>query len=159
MSTLKLEKYPIDLRRYYLSDVLFDHPSEFEFYKILRDEILGKHYIALIQYPLSSLVGVRKRNERGWTAHFGKIARKRIDFLICQIEDLKPLLAIELDGSTHFKVARQRRDLFLEQLFEAVGLPELRVPVQTNYDKRAIALQIAKKIGLIQRPAQISNPS
>ena len=77
------------LKRYFLKDRVFDHPTEYEFYKILRDDILGERFVAMVQIPLASLVGVRKRYELGWQAHFNRINEKRIDFLICRKEDLK----------------------------------------------------------------------
>ncbi len=144
-------KVTIELTRYFKYEKLFDHETEYEFYKILRDEILGKRFVAMVQVPVSSLVGVRRRKELGFKAHFSKIARKRVDFLICRIEDLSPLLVIELDGSTHALAKRKERDEFLDDVFAAVGLPILHVPVQSSYDKQAIAMQIASALGLVKR--------
>lgn len=144
-------KVDIDLKRYRLRPSLFDHPSEYEFYKILRDEILGSRFVAMVQIPISSLIDVERKEVLGWKAHFAKIGRKRIDFLICRTEDLQPLLVIELDGSTHSKKDRQERDVFVESLFEATGLPMLRVPVQRNYNKAVVALVIARKMRLEER--------
>ncbi len=144
-------KVTIDLARYFKYEKLFDHETEYDFYKILRDEILGKRFVAMVQVPVSSLVGVRRRKELGFKAHFSKIARKRVDFLICRIEDLSPLLVIELDGSTHAMAKRKERDEFLDEVFAAVGLPVLHVPVQPSYDKQAIAMQIAAALGLVKR--------
>jgi hypothetical protein len=56
----------IEFNRYFRFDRLFDHETEFEFYKILRDEILGKRFVAMVQVPVSSLVGVRRKKELGW---------------------------------------------------------------------------------------------
>jgi very-short-patch-repair endonuclease len=64
---------------------------------------------------------------------------------------MQPLLVIELDGTTHVLRERQERDKFLDNVFAAVGLPILHVPVQPNYDKRAIAIQIAGALGLVKR--------
>ncbi len=144
-------KAEINWNNYSLRPSLFDSPSEYEFYKILRDEILGERFVALVQIPISSLIGIRQKKEWGWDPDFSRIGQKRIDFLICQKQDLKPLLVVELDGSSHFIVARQKRDAFLDKLFDVVGLPVLRVPRQPQYHKAAIALLIALKMGLEAR--------
>lgn len=144
---------PIDLGRYYRKESLFDHPSEYVFYKILRDEILGTRFIALLQVPVSSLVEVRNKRELGWKAHFGRIARKRVDFVICRIEDMKPMTVIELDGSTHQNVDRQARDALLDNIFAAVGLPIVHINLQGKYDRVAITKRIAEAMGLRQRQA------
>ena len=140
-----------DLKRYFLKDRIFDHPTEFEFYKILRDEILGERFVAMVQIPLVSLVGVRRRSESGWQAHFNKVNEKRIDFLICRKGDLKPLLALELDGSSHETEKRQKRDQFVDSVFESIGLPVLHVSLQKTYNRAAVALSIARKLGLEER--------
>lgn len=140
-----------DLKRYFLKDRIFDHPTEFEFYKILRDEILGERFVALVQIPLISLVGVKRKHEPGGQSHLARIIQKRIDFLICRKEDLKPLLALELDGSTHQNEKRQERDHFVDSVFASIGLPVLHVSLQKTYNKAAVALSIGKKLELEER--------
>jgi very-short-patch-repair endonuclease len=144
-------KYETDLKRYFLKDRIFDHQSEFEFYKILRDDILGDRFLAMIQIPLASLVGVRRTNNPVYMAHFGRIKSRRVDYVICRKQDLKPLLALELDGSSHENEDRKERDQFVDALFEAVGLPILHVSLQKNYNKAAVALSIARKLNLEER--------
>lgn len=145
------EKVDTDIKRYFLKDYIFDHPTEYEFYKMLRDEILGERFVAMVQIPLISLVGVRRKHESGWMSHFGRIKTKRIDFVICKKDDLKPLLALELDGSTHENEERHERDIFVDSVFTSVGMPILHVALQKDYNKAAVALSIAKKLGLEQR--------
>jgi hypothetical protein len=144
-------KYETDLKRFYLKERIFDHPTEFEFYKLLRDVILGERFVAMVQIPLASLVGVRKKNDSGYMAHFGRIKSKRIDFVICKKDNLKPLLALELDGSSHEGEERQERDHFVDNVFESVGLPILHVSLEEKDHKAAIALSIARKLGLEDR--------
>jgi hypothetical protein len=145
------EKVDTDIKRYFLKDHIFDHPTEYEFYKLLRDEILGERFVAMVQIPLISLVGVRRKHEPGWMSHFGRIKTKRVDFVICKKDDLKPLLALELDGSTHEDEKRQERDSFVDSVFASVGLPILHVALKTEYNKAGVALSIARKLGLEER--------
>lgn len=140
----------IDLDRYYQRDSIFDHTSEEEFFKILRDEILGVRFFALTQVPLASLVGVRKQQQTGGKAHWGTISQRRVDFVICGVEDLKPKLVVELDGLSHRNQARKDRDEFVDSLFDSVGLPCMHIDVERMHDKRDIATEMALKLGLIQ---------
>ena len=141
-------KTTIKLHRYQIKDSIFDHKTEHTFYEILKDDILGSKYVAFVQIPLSSIIGVKYRDEAGWMGHFGKIAQKRVDFIICQKSDLKPMVAIELDGSSHRIRSRQQRDRFIEDLFSAIGFPLVRIDVRDLYNREKVTLKIAKAMGL-----------
>jgi hypothetical protein len=71
---------------------------------------------------------------------------------------MKPLLGIELDDSSHNRNNRQERDDFVDRVFQAAGLPLLRLPVQREYNTREVAAQIAPllkdKIGGSTAPPQ-----
>jgi hypothetical protein len=47
---------------------------------------------------------------------------------------MSPRVAIELDDSSHAREDRQARDAFVEQVFQAAGVPLLRFPVQHAYN-------------------------
>jgi very-short-patch-repair endonuclease len=150
MKLIPTSKPEIDWQRYVTRQTLFDHPSEFEFYKILRDEILGTKFVALIQVPIARFVDVSgvKAGMR-FDPLRTKIDKKSVDFLVCHKEDLRPGVAIELDGSSHWSAKRKERDKFVEELLDRVGFPLLRFTAARTYDKRSIAEQIAKPLGLV----------
>lgn len=149
MSNDQVSKFEIDWGRYSARRSMFDHPSEFEFYKILRDEILGTKFVALIQVPITRIIDVKLGKSRSvYDPHRSKIDKKTVDFLICYREDLRPGVALELDGSSHSIADRAQRDKFVEELFAKVGFPLLRFVASKTYDKYAIAEQIAKPLGL-----------
>ena len=67
-------------------------------------------------------------------SHLNQILCKHVDFLLCAREELKPVLAIELDDSSHrSKYDRHVSDEFKMATFEAIGLPLLRVELQQQY--------------------------
>jgi hypothetical protein len=47
---------------------------------------------------------------------------------------MRPRVGIELDDSSHAREDRQARDAFVQQVFEASGLPLLRFPAQRAYN-------------------------
>lgn len=71
-----------------------------------------------------------------------QINAKHLDFLICDEQAVRPMLAIELDDSSHQRASRQARDAFVDQALAAAGLPLLRVPAQTSYNVHELAEQI-----------------
>ena len=73
-----------------------------------------------------------------WGRYRAKIDRKHVDFLICHPKTYKPVLAIELDDSSHNNAKAKARDEFKDTVFKAAGLPLLRVPVQHTYNTKEL---------------------
>ncbi|HBZ36628.1 MAG TPA: hypothetical protein DEO26_02800, partial [Candidatus Veblenbacteria bacterium] len=61
---------------------------------------------------------------------------------------IKPLLAIELDDSSHERAGRQDRDAEVERIFKEVGLPLLRLANQNQYNKDEIRNQIFQALNI-----------
>lgn len=138
--------------RYVLRSSLFDVRSEAEFYKLLRDEILGQKFVALVQVPLARIFDVSGRQSFSrFDGDHSRIDKKTIDFLICDRDDLRPRVAIELDGSSHLLKGRIERDEFVQKLFDLFGFPLLRIQKANTYDSFEIATLIGKPLGLIPR--------
>ncbi len=68
-----------------------------------------------------------------------KIDRKHVDFLLCEPMTMKPIVGVELDDVSHFRPDRQDRDRFVDQVFEAAGLPLLHVPAASGYTPQHLA--------------------
>lgn len=77
-----------------------------------------------------------------WRAHFNRVQAKHLDFVLCNRDDLAPLLAIELDDSSHARSARRERDAFLNQACADAGLSVLRIPVQRSYTTVELAQRV-----------------
>lgn len=81
----------------------------------------------LRNYPASSLKHVLDHKVYGqnWSRAFSRINGKSVDFLICT-NDMKPLIAIELDDNTHDRPDRQKRDIFVNSIISDANMPLLR---------------------------------
>jgi len=77
-------------------------------------------------------------------AHANRINQKHIDFLICESSTMKPLLGIELDDATHRRSKRRDRDEFVDDVFEATGLPLLHIQAKQAYDSQELIAQISE---------------
>ena len=56
---------------------------------------------------------------------------------------MHPRVGIELDDSSHARGDRQARDAFVQQVFEASGLPLLRFPAQHAYNIAEVAARLS----------------
>lgn len=77
---------------------------------------------------------------------FNKISAKHFDFVLCDKSTTRPVLAIELDDSTHRRAEAQKRDGVKDAACRAARFPLLRVPVQPDYDKAYLQKRIAETI-------------
>jgi len=82
------------------------------------------------------------------------IVQKHVDFLLCDPGSMRPLLGVELDDASHQRPDRQDRDVFVDQVFAAAGLPLLRVPAQAAYDTRVLAAAVRERVGLAGQGAE-----
>ncbi len=64
---------------------------------------------------------------------FNRISQKHLDFLVCDKNTLKPLYAIELDDKSHRSEKVQKRDEFVEGIYEQTGLKLIRVQARKDY--------------------------
>jgi len=65
---------------------------------------------------------------QSWQGALSHIQRKSVDFVICDKQHMKPLMAIELDDHSHDRPDRVERDAAVEAIFNRVDLILLRIP-------------------------------
>ncbi len=81
-----------------------------------------------------------------WRSSFNRVSQKHVDFLVTDAVGL-PLVAIELDDSTHRRVQRTiLSDDFKNKALDAAGLPLIRVPVRRQYDSKLLTQLIDEAI-------------
>src|SRR5687768_8690775 len=84
----------------------FLSPAELSFFHVLRSTV-GDRVVICPKVRLVDILFVV--NQRENYAYRGKIAQKHVDFLLCDPKSLKPILAIELDDSSHERADRAER--------------------------------------------------
>lgn len=123
---------PYVRRRYLLT------PAEYSFYKMLH-EVLPPDRIVLVKVRLADLFEVKDGLERGERqAAQNRIASKHLDFVVCDRATCVPELGIELDDSSHDRPDRQTRDVFVDAVCRAAGLPLARQRVQRGYTREEV---------------------
>jgi len=127
---------PYFRRKYLLSK------AEKYFYKILR-QIVDPHTV-FAKVRLADLVEADERH-RLRLANFRRICSKHVDFVICDAA-LCPIIAVELDDSSHQRADRRSRDRDVDRILEIASLPIARFRVQQTYDDGEIQSQLLEKL-------------
>ena len=107
-------------------------PVEIKFHSLLA-QLAGDRVHIVCKPRLADLIQHAKE-----PGAFQAISQKHVDFLVCRPGDWMPMLAIEVDDSSHQLKERRTRDWFVNNLFAHIGVPLLRVPVQEVADMEVL---------------------
>lgn len=123
-------KYTYTKKKYFMTK------SEHEFFDILISSFGDKYYI-FSQVHLATILNhkIKGQNYRGALAH---IDRKSVDFVLCDKKYIEPILAIEVDDSTHRNPDRVQRDTIVENIFKEVKMPLIRFENHGHFNKEEI---------------------
>jgi hypothetical protein len=135
---------PYRLRRDLLS------PAELTFFHALQP-LLDRRYCLFTKVRLADVVAVSQRDH--YYTHFNRISAKHLDFLICAADSLAPVVALELDDSSHQRPDRQARDQFVDQVCAAAGLPLLHLPVKPRYAADELIAHLAPHLAPTIKPS------
>jgi len=144
----KADPLPHSAKKYFFSD------AERSFYEILKRLVSAEHTV-FAKVRLADLVYVSK-GTGSWQSHFNRISRKHIDFLLCD-RNLAPVVAIELDDSSHDEEGLQSRDEFVDQVLSAAALPILHVRAKRAYNLGEVR-QLLLPYVRVQSPIAVAHP-
>lgn len=137
------ESLPYRLRDDFLS------AAELSFYRALITAA-GSDLLVCPKVNLADVFFVSRPNEN--QAYRNKIYRKHVDYLLCDPVTMRPRVGVELDDRSHQRSDRQERDAFVESVFQAAGLPLLRVVAKSSYSVPDLAEQIRRQLGSAAAP-------
>jgi very-short-patch-repair endonuclease len=120
-------------------------PSEHQFYDALGQAV-GKDYRIFAQVHLPTIVD-HKVVGQNWKAAFSHINGKSVDFVLCDKDNISPLLAIELDDKSHERPDRIERDTEVERVLKQAGVPLLRIENNGQFDPAVIASHVRAALG------------
>ena len=128
-------------------------PAEVKFYRALIEVIPpNTHIIAKVR--LADLIDpISQRGTPGYRQAFNRIQSKHVDFVLCDPDDLMPLLVIELDDKSHRRKDRQQRDQFVNDSLAQAEIPILRMRVQSSYGGLELRRQVTDALNQM-RPQQ-----
>lgn len=132
--------------RYALRTALLT-PAEQNFLNVLTKAVDGR-YIIENQVQLSRIVTPTDSNSHYVNYRdFNQIKAKSIDFVLYG-NSYRPVLCIELDDHSHLRWDRVKRDLFVDEVMDGVGLPILHVPVSYSYNLTELKDNILRAIAI-----------
>jgi very-short-patch-repair endonuclease len=99
--------------------------NEARFFRLLHQLSQGRCQL----FAKVNLADIMTTTQKGAVGDRNKFDKKHVDFLVCRNEDWMPMLGIELDDSSHNNKQTQKRDRDKNDLFAAIGLPLLRLPL------------------------------
>lgn len=126
--------------------------AERSFYEVLSLAVKNLNVQLFVKVRLADLLYLPKGTDNR-QKHINKITSKHVDFVICGLHNLDPVIAIELDDSSHQQANRVARDEFLEKALRDAGLPLLRVPAKESYNVQELASKINSILLAIKQAA------
>jgi hypothetical protein len=135
--TTDLSTYPYRKKNYLLTK------SEKSFFEVMK-LILPPNFYLYPQVHLEKILEVIPVTSN-WQSYHNKIDRKSIDFVIFD-KNLSPLLAIELDDSSHTEDSRIIRDGFVNKALEEAKIHIIHVPAQYEYNIEKLKEEILSKL-------------
>jgi hypothetical protein len=132
-------------RRFTSRDTLFT-PAERNFLGVLdvacadRYRVFGKVRIADLISPADHL------DKSEWWTEFNRIAKKHVDFVLCDRRTMQVCAVIELNDRSHNRPDRAARDELVADAFADSGVPLRMVKARRSYSVAAVR-KIVDEIG------------
>jgi len=118
--------------------------AEADFFDTLVQTV-GDTYHVFPQVHLSAILNHTVKGQT-WDAAFKHINGKSVDFVLCDKDNLKPVLAIELDDWTHGRDDRRQRDAEVDRIFAGADLPLIHFTDYRKLDSSSITKAISNAI-------------
>jgi len=99
--------------------------AENDFFDVINRAV-GNNYYVFPQVHLSEFLDHRVKNGQNWQHALHYINQKSVDYVVCDKQYRRPLLAIELDDWSHNSELRRERDANVERILQEAGIPLLR---------------------------------
>ncbi len=128
--------------KYYVKKDYYMTEAENNFFKVLTQAVQDKYYI-VPQVPIKNLVYVNKYEPQK-QKFYQKIQNMSVDFVLFSKEKYSPEIIIELDDTSHLLPDREKRDYFVNQLFERMGIKIVHIKTAYNYDLKEIEEKISR---------------
>lgn len=119
----------IDYNKYYKKDYIMTQ-AELKFYRQLKMITNELNLSIFPQVNLERIINVKNNDN----AYRNRIKSRSIDYTIVNNENCKIICCIELDDYSHNYNDRQKRDKFINELFENVNIKLYRYNLNTNIE-------------------------
>jgi hypothetical protein len=112
--------------------------TELEFFHTLR-KVVGKNETIFAKVRQADILETGYRqNHPGFWHGFNRIARRHVDFLLCDLTTSKILTVIELQDSSHKRPDRSKRDHELRQALAKTSVRLIEIRARARYAEEEI---------------------
>ncbi len=129
--------------------------SEKSFYSVLNTVVDGNQYHIFPKVRLADILSIAAKEN--WHFYFNRIQSKHVDFLLCDKESFKPILAIELDDPNQNSARTIARNEFVNNAYASADFPVLRIKSSYSYKPSDIQKKINNSIH--PNPQSVENKS
>ncbi len=119
--------------------------AERNFFTVLLSVATKNNYFLFTKVRLEDIVSVEYGVEK-YSSKRNHIKSRHVDFLFCNKPYIKPLLAIELDDSSHSRPDRIERDHMVNDILRDANFPILHERAHQTYDPIELENRIKQKI-------------
>ena len=120
--------------------------NELRFFKALQQVAAEKELCIFPMLRVSELLRVKKQSSRKkYYKYLNQISRKHIDFTLCRQDNNEIVCGIDLQDRTRAKEVQEKRNQFVNELFQGAGIPLIRMKSSVDaYDVEAIRAEVEK---------------
>jgi hypothetical protein len=117
----------------------------------LIEVAVGKEYRVMCRIRLSDILSLHRNTDRK-TARtaLSRANNKYLDFVLCDRESMKPVIAIDLVHDKGNEGYKLQRDWFVGGALDAARIPHLRIKVKSGYKPEEIRACIQAKLASVQ---------
>ena len=108
--------------------------SELSFYRTLGTFLESKAIICP-KVAVKEIVFIGNGVGKDYMKFFNYIAKKHVDFVLCDARTMQVICAVELDDKSHQREARRQRDAFIDRVFATSQIPLFHIKAQSGYTK------------------------
>ena len=117
-------------------------PAENSFFRVL-EQAVGNDYRLFAKVRLADIIRpTQSANRSSFQTALNRITSKHVDFVICDLNSLAVLGAVELDDKSHDRLERGVRDGFLDAALGQAGVPIIHVRAASTYLANDLSSQI-----------------
>jgi hypothetical protein len=125
--------------------------AELHFHQVLLRAVPGAPLLPKVR--VADVIEARE----SYSGDFLRISQKHFDWVLCDPQFFRPILAIELDDSSHrWSRKQQKNDQVKDEVAREAGMDLLRFPWRSEYDAIAIRAAIYNAISPQDRDAVFS---
>lgn len=121
----------VGFRASYISTSLLVNGSEKAAWHTLK-QVFAEPYVICPKVRLEDIVHVKSLSEKEIFKARNRIKSRHVDFLVVD-NKWTPVLAVEVDGSSHWDASRVQRDVFVNSVLHGAGIPVAHLKVGQDW--------------------------